>query len=366
MKILCVIDSLGSGGAQRQIVNLACGLKEKKHEVELFIYHPHLNFFRSVIDDAGIRVHAVHGISGFSFRVIRSLAKILRETSFDAVISFLPSTNIYAILGKLFSGTDCFLIVGERASKSLDVGFFHTFVQRSLYFFAKNVVANSYHQAEYLRKYFWIRNKISTIYNGYKIDKNSIKYEPAFNNSCKFLVVGRIDSGKNGIRLIKALEFFHRRNGYLPQIHWAGRQEQDQKSIVIRDEMDRLITTNLALDTAWCWLGEHPDIPTLLVSYDALIHISLHEGLPNVVCEAFIAGRPVIASAVCDHPLLIEDEVRGLLCDPFSSESICKALERFFLLSLEGRQKMGRNARRFAEERLTIERMVDQYEALIT
>jgi glycosyltransferase involved in cell wall biosynthesis len=366
VKILCIIDSLGSGGAQRQIVNLACGLKAKKHEVEFFIYHSHLNFFRSVIDDAGIRVHEVNGISGFSFRVIRSLAKVLRETSFDAIISFLPSTNIYAVLGKLLSGTNCFLIVGERASKSLDSGFFYPFVQRSLYIFAKNVVANSYHQAEYLRKYFWIRNKISTIYNGYKIDKNSIVHEPTFNNSCKFLVVGRIDSGKNGIRLVKALEFFHRRNGYLPQIHWAGRQEQDQKSIVIRDEMDHLITTNSALDAAWCWLGEHPDIPTLLFSYDALIHISLHEGLPNVVCEAFIAGRPVIASAVCDHPLLIEEEVRGLLCDPFSSESICKALERFYLLSLEGRQKMGRNARRFAEDRLTIERMVDQYEALIT
>ncbi len=366
MKILCVIDSLGSGGAQRQIVNLACGLKEKKHEVELFIYHSHLNFFRSVIDDAGIRVHAVHGISGFSFRVIRSLAKILRETSFDAIVSFLPSTNIYAVLGKLFSGTNCFLILGERASRSSDLGFFYPFIQRSLYIFAKNVVANSYHQAEYLRKYFWIRSKISTIYNGYKVENNSIDYGPAFNNSCKFLIVGRIDSGKNGIRLVKALEFFHKRNGYLPQIHWAGRQEQDQKSIMIRTEMDHLITSNPALQAAWRWLGEHSDISDLLVDYDALIHVSLHEGLPNVICEAFIAGRPVIASAVCDHPLLIEEEVRGLLCDPFSSESICKALERFFLLSLEGRQKMGRNARRFAEERLTIERMVNQYEALIT
>ena len=29
MKILLVIDSLGSGGAQKQIINLAKGLKEK-------------------------------------------------------------------------------------------------------------------------------------------------------------------------------------------------------------------------------------------------------------------------------------------------------------------------------------------------
>lgn len=29
MKILCVIDSLGSGGAQRQLVNLALAFKDK-------------------------------------------------------------------------------------------------------------------------------------------------------------------------------------------------------------------------------------------------------------------------------------------------------------------------------------------------
>lgn len=33
MKILCVIDSLGSGGAQRQLVSLAKGFKEKGNEV---------------------------------------------------------------------------------------------------------------------------------------------------------------------------------------------------------------------------------------------------------------------------------------------------------------------------------------------
>ena len=37
MKILCVIDSLGSGGAQRQMVNLP--LVWQRHHVELFIYH---------------------------------------------------------------------------------------------------------------------------------------------------------------------------------------------------------------------------------------------------------------------------------------------------------------------------------------
>ena len=112
-------------------------------------------------------------------------------------------------------------------------------------------------------------------------------------------------------------------------------------------------------------MGERQDVPSLLQQTDALIHISLFEGLPNVVCEAFIAGRPVIASNVCDHPLLVEDKVRGILCDPLSVESICSAIQRFVNLTSEERHNMGNNARRYAEQHLSAERMVSEYEKLL-
>ena len=38
-KILCLIDSLGAGGAQRQMVGLATFLKEKGYDVVVAIYH---------------------------------------------------------------------------------------------------------------------------------------------------------------------------------------------------------------------------------------------------------------------------------------------------------------------------------------
>ena len=57
MKILCVIDSLGSGGAQRQMVNLARGFKSKGYDVEMLIYYPQLNFFRPEVEKAGGRIH---------------------------------------------------------------------------------------------------------------------------------------------------------------------------------------------------------------------------------------------------------------------------------------------------------------------
>jgi len=38
MIILCVIDTLGSGGAQRQLVNIAIGFKERGHTVSFLVY----------------------------------------------------------------------------------------------------------------------------------------------------------------------------------------------------------------------------------------------------------------------------------------------------------------------------------------
>jgi hypothetical protein len=42
MKVLLVIDGFGSGGAQRQMVNLAAGLTRRGHTAEFAIYHPEM------------------------------------------------------------------------------------------------------------------------------------------------------------------------------------------------------------------------------------------------------------------------------------------------------------------------------------
>jgi glycosyltransferase involved in cell wall biosynthesis len=366
LRILCVIDSLGSGGAQRQMVNLATGLKLRGHDVEMFIYQPHLNFFHNTVDEKNIRIHEISDVNGFSFRVVKNISRLIQSRHFDALISFLPSPNIYCILAKLLSRTNIRLIIGERASKSSDTGFLFFLSRHFLYLFANKVVVNSYHQTAHLRTYFSLRRKVSTIYNGYFVNNIPNVSECKVDGVCGFLVIGRVDAHKNGIALLQALTIFHKRNGYLPTLSWAGRQELDKQSLAVRAEMDRVITQNPELQMRWQWLGERSDISLLLANCDALIHVSLHEGLPNVICEAFIAGRPVIASSVCDHPLLVEDGVRGLLCDPLSPESICSAIERFIALPVKDREAMSHNARRYAEEYLSLDRMVFEYEELLT
>lgn len=367
MKILCVIDSLGSGGAQRQMVNLACGMKANGHDVELLIYYPKLNFFRALIDEANIKVHEIEKGMGFSWRVVIEIRNLLRSDSYQGVISFLNSPNCYCELAKLLLLWKMKLIVGERSNISGDAEGLKGRLFRYFHFTANYVVTNSLTRARYLQKSSWLKHKTHVIYNGYAIPKIGEKSRKAFRvQGFCYLVVGRVNSGKNGVRLIEALIEYKARNGYIPNIRWAGRQEKDSASLVTRQKMEDLLLDNPDIGAQWHWLGERNDISELLQQCDALIHVSLYEGLPNVVCEAFIAGCPVIASCVCDHPVLVEDGVRGVLCDPYSPDSICTAIERFELISDAGRQQLGVNARAYAEQHLTVDNMVSAYENILT
>lgn len=365
MRILCVIDSLGSGGAQRQMVNLACGLRARGHEVEVFVYFPQFDFFRSEVEASQITIREVKKELGISLKVVWCLAKLFREYKYDCVISFLTIPNFYAELARLLAWSNTPLIVGERSSSIGEPRRFRFQLLRWMHFLASAVVANSKSHTKTLRQNSWLESKTSTIYNGYDISKELLPREPRNRVPFRYLVVGRIQKDKNGIGLIEALFLYARKHRHSPVVAWAGRQETDCESLRMRKEMDDRLKKNSEVGSNWEWLGERHDIPKLIRNCDALIHVSFYEGLPNVVCEAFIGGCPVIVSNVCDHPVLVEEPARGFLCDPGSPESICAAIERFESLSEDQRTQQGINARIFAEADLSIDRMVSAYESLI-
>ena len=112
-------------------------------------------------------------------------------------------------------------------------------------------------------------------------------------------------------------------------------------------------------------IGNVEDIYTHYRNSDVLITPSLYEGLPVVICEAMLSGCFVIASNVCDHPLLMGQEQRGLLCDPNSPESICEAIEKLNDMDNADKNKMISSARDFAEKSFTIKKMTESYELLL-
>src|SRR5690625_1899614 len=93
MKVLCLIDSLGSGGAQRQLIELAKGFKEKGHEVSFLTYHE-INFFKPELDKVDIQVHTI--LEPNYLKRTLKIRKYIRNGNFDAVLSFLEGASFMA------------------------------------------------------------------------------------------------------------------------------------------------------------------------------------------------------------------------------------------------------------------------------
>jgi glycosyltransferase involved in cell wall biosynthesis len=95
----------------------------------------------------------------------------------------------------------------------------------------------------------------------------------------------------------------------------------------------------------------HAEVQAELARADILVLSSRQESLPNVLLEGFMAGLPVVATAVGGIPELVRPGVNGLLCD--SEDAICLA-EAVAALARDPlkRLHMGRINRRLVRELL--------------
>jgi len=98
---------------------------------------------------------------------------------------------------------------------------------------------------------------------------------------------------------------------------------------------------------------------------DAKIYVlpSRYETFPMTVLEAYTCGKPVIASNVGDLKDLVIDGETGLLFETGNFKRLAE--KTFYLLNNEDEiVKIGKKARRFVEDRYSIERVVDMLEKL--
>lgn len=366
MNLLLVIDHFGPGGAQRQIVELACGLKRRGHHVEMFVYFPEHKFFRPLVDEQGIVVHEYAKGRGFSFGVLLKLSRLVRHHRFDVVLSFLRSANVYAELALLMS-EDAKLVVSERTSHHDDRSFLADHLRRILHALADKVVANSHAHRAWLSRKWWLKTKATCIYNG--VDLNEFCPGGTISETTgnvRLIGVGRIGPEKNILNLIAAMAILQASTGNAPQISWAGSRDESDRGQRYCRKIDQALEALPETRRRWHWLGVQSDVPGLLRRHDALVHPSLYEGLPNAVCEALACGIPVLASDVCDHPLLVTEGERGFLFDPESPQSIAAAVATFTKVSLNERRRLSRNAREYAEATLGVDQMVTAYERLLS
>lgn len=119
------------------------------------------------------------------------------------------------------------------------------------------------------------------------------------------------------------------------------------------------------------WLGEvEPDsVPPLLRSGDLLFSADVHPACPNSVLEALACGLPVVAFDTGAIPEIVDRRCGAVVPyggDPWKLERPdTAALEAGAVQVLESGDTLRQGARRRAEEAFGLERMVEEYLAVL-
>jgi glycosyltransferase involved in cell wall biosynthesis len=366
MRVVLFIDSLGSGGAQRQFIELCLGLHERRVPLSVLTYYPKNNFFQDQLINSGIHCISIDKSTN-SFLVFHALlvAKLLQLRP-THIISFLEVPSFYSLLFKLISPSTS-VIVSERASRLY--GNYAKNVLRLLFFNLSDYVScNSHNHSRWASSYILnSKRKVRTIYNSYSrlastSSHNACFPKPVFARSMlKLISVGTITISKNLHNLLYALEHFHQQTGRGFTLNIYGRVDPDAASQYYYNYLINYISSSTILQDRVKHQGLTNDIYSIISASSALIHSSFHEGLPNVVCEAFFLRTPVLAANVCELPILIGNDKRGILFKPSSFESISNSIQKLSLYTDSQIHHMTNLAYNFAALHFSRESFLQSY-----
>lgn len=357
-KILCLIDGLGFGGAQRQIIGLTNFLSVRGYDVELLSYHKR-DFYNDLLNRLNIK--HTNLTCGNKLSKITSLIDYIKRGKYDVVISFLDGPNIYSCFLKLI-GVKSKIIVSERIT-DISVTLFDK-LKFNLYRLANYVVPNSHSEKDYIAQNFsFLLNKTKVITNFTETSYFVPSKSTLETNSEKLeiLIAGRISDQKNILSFLDALSKLKQLNVRI-HVSWYGNVGKGMDEYH-RQVIKKQTELNLTSIIDFC-----PGTSNILEKYqecDAFCLPSLYEGFPNVICEAMSCGKPILCSNVCDNPYLVEDGVNGFLFNPMSIESMVTAISEFCKLDEGQIRSMGNESRKKALEICSPDTFVNKYIALI-
>jgi glycosyltransferase involved in cell wall biosynthesis len=139
----------------------------------------------------------------------------------------------------------------------------------------------------------------------------------------ELLTVGRIDAEKNPFLLVDAIAELERLHPGRYRLRWVGVGP-------LEDDV-RARVEKVGLEGRFELPGYVPFGPELLALYrraHALVHVSLTEGVPQVLVEALASGAPVVATDVGGIGAALEDGRAGLLVPPSDLRALVDAVLR--------------------------------------
>jgi sugar transferase (PEP-CTERM/EpsH1 system associated) len=239
----------------------------------------------------------------------------------------------------------------------------YQYVRRLYRPFVSRYVALSHHLEQYLERQVGVSpHRVSQIYNGVDTER----FRPAaarrpiagcpFGDPADFLVgwIGRMDPVKDLPTLLQAFARARQRAGGYARLRLALVGDGPTRASV-----EQLVEALGLRGQVWL-AGERPDIADVMQGLDCFALPSLGEGISNTLLEAMASRLPIVATRVGGNGELVESGMTGVLVPPGNVEALTDALLAHFVDRARARRQ-AKAARRVAEERFSLARMVGDY-----
>lgn len=341
-RIVLVIGTLQSGGAERQLSGMANHWARKGWKVTLVTWSsPSVPDYYAL--DGGVeRVWIGAQGSGDSLIAtlwssvtgIRQLRRLLRAWRPQAVLSFIDISNVQTILAA--RGLRARVVVAERTHPGLNRTISRPWraLRRVLYAHADLVVAQTRHVASWIEEH--CRAKAEVIPNALRaLPQAAGDREPLV------IAVGRL-SREKGFDLL--MEAFARLADRFPDWRLSILGAGVEREALL--EQRRLLHLESRVEFA----GHVADVEGWMARASVLVHPSRREGFPNVVLEAMGMGTAVIMTDChAGTAELVRDGINGRLVPVDDLDALTRAMEAL-MASDELRERLGQEAIRVREQ----------------
>ena len=345
MTIVHAVSSLGVGGMERVVLQLAHGQQALGHSVSVLALKG--GPLEAEARERGLKVHILRG--GRLSRLVMMLGMVASVRP-HVVHVHNPTSLHYAIIAKLAVRARVVVTLHSDQDTHFRAG---TPLEWRL---TDEVVAVSRAAAATMQL---PHATIGVVHNGIAIPqpggtRHSTRASLGWDDAVIGIIVARISGRKGHRTLIEA-------HDVLRSSHPAGRL------LVVGDGPDKRAVEQLAgdlkLDGAVRFLGARSDVDTLLEAADYFVLPSDFEGLPMSVLEAMAHGLPVIASRVGGIPEVIEHDREGLLVPPADPLALAGAIGQL-IADPALRRRLGEAARERVDRDFSLDATLRHYQRL--
>ncbi|HEX2526682.1 MAG TPA: glycosyltransferase [Geminicoccus sp.] len=330
MSVGIFLPSLEGGGAERAMLNLAKGIREAGHEVDLVVASG-LGPYRDEVE-GGVRFVDLGARRTLS--ALPALVRYLRLRRPRVLFSALDHANLVALLAGRLSGTGVEVVPGLRNTRSEEISARADFkeriilaLSRPMYAAARHLVAVSAGVAKDACGLLGLRpDQVVVIPNPVltpdldRLASARISH-PWFADGAPpvILACGRLTGQKDYVTLVRAFARL--------------RREQDVRLLILGEGEDRSVIEALAADLGIAGSvslpGFDPNPFRYMARCDLFVLSSRFEGSPNVLVQALACGAPVVATDCPSGPReILEDEAATCLVPVGDVAGLADAMAR--------------------------------------